>query len=120
VLRRLAISALFVFGPAHAQNCPPIDAQKQKAEEQACRAAGHEWGRFDAIAYLCNLYSCAERTKDGGKPCRDRADCEHLCVTDEAPRIGKEANGRCTAVKTSFGCFTYVDGGRIVGRVCSE
>lgn len=36
------------------------------------------------------------------------------------PRVGAEASGTCTAVRTSFGCFTQVDGGRIVGRVCSE
>ena len=86
MLRRLAISALFVLGPAHAQNCPPVDAGKQKADEQACRAAGHEWGRFGAIAYLCNLYSCAERTRDGGKPCSSEAECQHHCVT-EAPAV---------------------------------
>jgi hypothetical protein len=34
------------------------------------------------------------------------------------PLLG--APGACTALKTSFGCFTQVDGGRIVGRVCSE
>lgn len=120
MLRRLVISALFALGTAHAQTCPPIDAERQKADEQACRAAGNEWARFGVRDALCNVYSCAELTKDGGKACRNRADCEHLCVTNETPRIGKEANGRCTAVRTSFGCFTYVDGGRIVGRVCSE
>ena len=120
MLRRLAISALFVLGPAHAQNCPPVDAGKQKADEQACRAAGHEWGRFGAIAYLCNLYSCAERTRDGGKPCSSEAECQHHCVTEAPAVIGAPASGRCTAVVTSFGCFTYVDGGRIVGRTCSE
>ena len=58
--------------------------------------------------------------KDAGKPCRNRSDCEHLCVTNSAPRIGAEATGECTAVRTTFGCFTHVDGGRIVGRVCVD
>jgi hypothetical protein len=47
-------------------------------------------------------------------------DCEHLCVTQSPPRIGAEAVGRCTAVHTTFGCFTHVDGGKIVGRVCVD
>lgn len=120
MLRRLVISGFFLIGPAHAQTCPPIDAEKQKADEQACRASGNEWARFGVRDALCNVYSCAERTRDGGKACRDRADCEHLCLTDRPAVIGAEAPGRCSAVRTSFGCFTYVDGGRIVGRVCSE
>jgi hypothetical protein len=116
---RFLLLILFA-GVAQAQNCPAVDAQAQKAKEAECRAAGGEWSRFGVLDHLCGIYSCAERTKDAGKPCRNRADCEHLCVTRDPPRIGAEAAGQCTAVKTSFGCFTHVDGGRIVGRVCVE
>jgi hypothetical protein len=111
---------LFAFTGAYAQNCPITDMKKQKAEEQACQAAGGAWARHGVRDHLCGSYSCAERTGDAGKPCRTRADCEHLCVTEAAPRIGAEVEGRCTAVKTSFGCYTHVDGGKIVGRVCVE
>lgn len=105
---------------AHAQNCPPVDPAEQKTRELKCRAAGGEWARFGVFAHLCGIYSCAERTKDAGKPCRNRSDCEHLCITKAAPRIGAEVIGECTAVKTSFGCSTHVDGGKIVGRVCVD
>ena len=115
------IVLLSVIGvTAQAQNCPPVDPADQKAREAECRAAGNEWSRFGVHAHLCNIYSCAERTKDGGKPCRNRVDCEHACVTNDPAKLGKQANGRCTAVKTNFGCFTHVDGGRIVGRVCLD
>ena len=116
---RLLLALLF-SASAQAQNCPPVNPDEQKAREEQCRAAGGEWSRFGVYAHLCNLYSCAERTKDAGKPCSNRSDCEHLCVTKATPRIGAEATGECSAVKTSFGCFTYVDGGKIVGRVCAD
>jgi len=103
-----------------AQNCPPIDHEAKKRAEQACHQAGGQWARHGVIDHLCGVYSCAERTRDGGKPCQSRAECEHLCVTEAPPRIGAEAQGKCTAVRTSYGCFTHVDGGRIVGRVCME
>jgi hypothetical protein len=45
---------------------------------------------------------------------------ECLCVTEAPPKLGTEVAGKCTAVKQSFGCFTQVDGGRIVGRVCID
>jgi hypothetical protein len=116
---RFLLLALASFA-AQAQNCPPVDAQKQQADAAACRAAGGEWARFGVRDHLCGVYSCAERTRDGGKACRNRVECEHLCVTDAPAVIGAEAAGRCTAVKTSFGCFVHVDGGRIVGRVCVD
>ena len=109
-----------LIGSAQAQNCPQIDVKAQKEQEVQCDAVGGMWSRFGVRDHLCGIYSCAERTKDGGKPCTNRSDCEHLCVTDAPPKIGAEAPGRCTAVKTSFGCFTHVDGGRIVGRVCID
>ena len=121
--RRRATEAVFLAlltGAAHGQNCPPLDPGRQKAKEQECRATGGEWSRFGVHDHLCGIYSCAERTKDAGKPCRNRADCEHLCVTERALTIGAETEGRCTGVKTSFGCYTHVDGGRIVGRVCVD
>ena len=116
-----AVVLALLAGSAHGQNCPPVNPEQQKLKEQECRAAGGEWSRFGVHDHLCGIYSCAERTKDAGKPCRNRADCQHLCVTSAAqPQIGAEVVGQCTAVKTSFGCLTYVDGGKIVGRVCAD
>jgi hypothetical protein len=111
---------LFALGSAQAQNCPPIDVEKQKAAEQACLAAGGAWARFGVYAHLCGIYSCVERTTDGGRLCRDRSDCQHLCITDRPAVIGAEASGRCTALRSNIGCFTHVDDGQIVGRVCVD
>ena len=112
----LALAAMGV----QAQNCPTIDAEEQKVKELACRTAGGEWARWGVRDHICGVYSCVERTTDAGTPCRNRADCQHLCVTDRPPLLGAEAVGRCTAVKSNFGCFTHVDGGQIVGRVCLD
>ena len=119
-MRAILLGLLLCAGAAHGQNCPPVDVTEQKAREQECRAAGGEWSRFGIRDHLCGIYSCALRTKDAGKPCRNRGDCEHLCITNAAPRLGAEVIGECAAVVTSFGCFTHVDGGKIVGRVCAD
>jgi hypothetical protein len=112
---------LLAAGTAHAQNCPPIDLEAQKARQSECRVAGGQWQRWGIHDHLCNIYSCVERTKDAGKPCRNRADCEHQCITKSTTaRIGAEAPGECAALKTSYGCNTYVDGGKIVGRICVD
>jgi hypothetical protein len=107
-------------GVAHAQDCPKPDPVVQKMKEQECLAAGDEWGRFGAIAHLCGIYSCAPRTKDGGKPCRNRAECEYLCVYRRSAALGAEVTGECAAVRSPFGCTTQVDNGRVVGTVCVD
>jgi hypothetical protein len=120
-LTHLAASALLAAAPiAGAQECPKPDPVEQKAREEACRAAGDEWGRFGAVAYLCNVYSCAPRTKDGGKACRNRAECEYLCVYRRSAPLGAEVTGECAPVRSPYGCTTQVDGGRVVGTVCLD
>ena len=103
-----------------AQECPKPDPVAQKAQEEECRAAGGEWGKFGAIAHLCGIYSCVPRTSDGGKPCRNRAECEYLCVHRRGAALGAEVTGECAAVRSAYGCTTQVDGGRVVGTVCID
>ena len=119
-MRATLLALLACAGTAYGQTCPPLDLEAQKARQQQCRAAGGEWARFGVHAHLCGIYSCAARTRDAGKPCRNRVDCEHLCITRSPSRIGAEVLGECSAVVTTFGCFTHVDGGKIVGRVCAD
>jgi hypothetical protein len=120
-MRSLVACALLtaVFA-VQAQNCPKVDPHEQKTQEAACRAAGGQWARFGVHDHLCNVYSCAPRTGDGGKACSNRADCEYLCVIDRAAAIGTAVTGKCAPYRTSFGCSTHVDGGKVVGRVCVD
>ena len=114
------LALLAVPQAAPAQDCVKPDPAAQAAAEKACRAAGGEWARFGIRDHLCGLYSCAARTRDGGKPCRHRADCEYLCVHGTHAALGAEVTGKCAAVASPFGCAYHVDGGKIVGRVCAE
>lgn len=118
--RCLILVLLLWSAGAGAQDCPKVDAAQQAAGEKQCRAAGGEWARFGVRDHLCNVYSCAPRTRDGGKPCRHRADCEYQCVHETHAALGAEVTGKCAAVATPFGCVYQVDGGKIVGRVCTD
>jgi hypothetical protein len=112
----LALLAL----PLHAQQCPKVDVEAQKAREKECRAASGQWSRFGVRDHLCNVYSCAPRTADGGKACRNRSDCDYLCVYEGQPRVGAEVTGHCAMYRTAFGCIVHVDQGKVVGRVCID
>ena len=119
---RIIAALLFAVAalPAAAQDCQPVDPEAQKAEERACRAAGGQWSRFGVRDHLCGIYSCAPRTADGGNPCRNRSDCDYLCVYGRHAPVGTPVTGECAAYRTSFGCFTHVNGGVIAGRVCVD
>lgn len=119
-LRVIGAVLLSFAGFAYAQDCPKVDPQEQLVKERQCRAKGGEWGRFGVRDHLCGVYACAPRTSDGGKRCTSRTECEYLCITKKAFPLGAPVVGECAAVVTEFGCFNYVDGGRMVGRVCSD
>jgi hypothetical protein len=108
------------MSPAMAQQCPPVEHDKQKTDQAACRAAGGEWSRFGVLAHLCNVYSCAARTRDGGKPCLGQGDCEFRCVSKRELPLGTPVTGECAAVVTQFGCTVHVEGGRVAGRICID
>jgi hypothetical protein len=116
----LAGLLLAASAPLAAQDCPRVDAEAQKAKEQECRAAGGQWSRFGVRDHLCGIYSCAPKTADGGKACRNHADCEYLCISKREAALGTETTGECAAFRTSFGCTTHVNGGRIAGRTCLD
>jgi hypothetical protein len=119
-LRVIAVVLLLLGGSAYAQDCPKVDPQEQLVQERRCRAAGGEWARFGVRDHLCGTYTCAPRTRDGGKRCTHRAECEYLCISKRSFPLGTPVVGECAAVVTEFGCFNYVDGGLMVGRVCSD
>ena len=85
---RITVILLLFVAPAYGQQCPAVDAEAQKAKEAECRAAGGAWARFGVLAHLCNVYSCAPRTRDGGKPCRSHGECEYLCVSRKEAPVG--------------------------------
>jgi len=117
------VAGLYLTGvalSAAGQDCQPVDLEVQKAQEQACRAAGGKWSRFGVRDHLCGIYSCAPRTADGGKACRSHSDCDYLCLYGREARVGTPVTGECAAYRTSFGCLTHVNGGVIAGRVCVD
>lgn len=119
-LKAACAALLSLAGFAYAQDCPLVDSQELLVKERQCRASGGEWGRHGVRDHLCGIYTCAPRTKDGGKRCVNRSDCEYLCITKKPFPLGSTVVGECAAVVTEFGCFNYVDGGRMVSRVCSD
>ena len=97
-----------------AVSAPPPAVPPQTAE--GCRACNGVWG----MRGLAQVESCVCRTTDGGKRCRDGAECQGMCLAAEEPeREIVEAGppprgffiGRCSDLVTVFGCNRIIDRG---------
>ena len=81
-----------------------------------CRACRGDWG----VHGLAGVASCNCRTTDGGKRCKDGADCQGMCIAAEEPEReevdpGPPARGffvgRCSELTTVYGCNRIIDRG---------
>lgn len=82
-------------------------------DKAGCDACKGQWGRHG----IAEAESCICKTKDGGKACRDGAECEGACiVADDAkfevvkpgPPPRGHFTGRCADYDTTFGCYRLI------------
>lgn len=95
-------------------NAPPrFEGPKTKAEcEQTCNGKWGEFGMRRRVTCLC-------RTKDNGKDCRDKNDCEGQCFLDEVRSEVVEPGppargyfiGRCSEFMRFAGCKRLIAAG---------
>ena len=98
---------------------PLIVAQESRLTdtEHACTDAGGVW----AARGLLRTYGCTLPSRDAGKPCKGKADCENGCDYDGPYPVPEgEVEGKCRATNNPFGCRTLVEGGKVVGRECVD
>lgn len=83
----------------------------------ACSAAG---GRC-AYAGLCFHQACVLTTHDGGRACRDAAECESkICLAPAHVPEGSHAVGACSDVVLNRGCFASVDHGVVQAEMSGD
>jgi hypothetical protein len=91
-------------------------AERQRpATKEACAACQGKWGRHG----LADAESCLCRTKDGGRPCLDGAECQGQCVArdgdfvvvQKGPPPRGHYKGKCSEFDTTFGCHRFVPAG---------
>jgi len=98
-----------------ASQAPPPASPPRTAEE--CRRCRGEWKTHG----IADQESCVCRTTDGGKKCRDGADCQGRCIAapDDPEREVVEPGppprgyfvGRCSEVTPVFGCRRFIERG---------
>ena len=81
----------------------PTEPEAPKSPEQLlCEKTGGQW----AVAGLSGAYVCVTLTRDGGKVCRKKTDCQGLCLA---------RSGTCAPIMPLFGCNEVLekDGRRV-------
>jgi hypothetical protein len=103
--------------PATSPAAPPTPAAAvqtpRPTSKAGCDACKGLWAKHG----IADTESCICKTKDGGKTCRDGAECEGTClVSDDAkfevavpgpPPKGSFA-GKCSEYDTAFGCHRMI------------
>ena len=81
--------------PAEPATSEPDAAAEPEApkppEQLLCEKTGGQW----AMAGTTGAYICVKLTRDGGKMCRKKSDCEGLCLA---------RSGTCAPFTPLFGC----------------
>lgn len=101
---------------AQAVQTPPAATGGAPTTKQACDACDGKWARHG----LGEQETCICKTKDGGKACRDGADCTGQCiaaddaafeVTEKGPPPKGYWRGKCSEYDTTFGCHRTIPSG---------
>jgi len=80
--------------------------------EEGCRTCNGEWGPHG----IDQTPRCVCRTKDAGKKCGGKDDCQAECIGDAGeqevtqkgpPPLGFR-HGRCSELMTTFGCHVFL------------
>jgi hypothetical protein len=102
--------------PATAAAAVTTASAERPTTEEGCKACNGIWG----VHGIAATPSCNCRTTDGGRRCRDGAECQGLCLAaDEPEREVVEAGppprghfvGRCSNTIAVFGCSRIIDRG---------
>jgi hypothetical protein len=104
----------------------PADKPPRPTTKVGCDACGGRW----AIHGIAETESCICKTKDGGKACRDGAECEGNCLLGEDAKMEVVEKGpppkgffvgRCSDYDATFGCFRSIaTGTRAKGPAIAE
>ena len=97
---------------APAAPAPTATGAAPPTTEEGCRACNGDFGPHG----IDPTPKCLCRTKDGGKKCRGKDDCEAECVADGdeqevtqpgPPKLGFRI-GRCAEFRATFGCHVFL------------
>lgn len=117
-VRKIIVAAAFAVLAACAQT---VATQAVDSPDLTnCAARG---GVVDTVGRLQRTV-CRVPYADAGKTCSDKSDCAARCILDreagDAEAASGPVQGKCQQHQTQFGCFSEVDGGKVISTICVD
>jgi hypothetical protein len=114
-MRTLSVVAVAWMLASPAATAVRVPDKLTPAEVVACKARG---GRPEMVLHY--VEACVWPTRDAGKSCRDKSDCEGFCEAPFGTEVNARAVGRCSreAADRAGGCVNFVERGRSTGDMC--
>jgi hypothetical protein len=117
-VRKIIIAATFAVLAACAQTV--ASRPGDSTDIANCAARG---GVVDTVGRM-QREVCRVPYADAGKACSDKSDCTARCILDreegDTEPAGGSVTGKCQQYETQFGCFSEVDGGKVVSTICVD
>lgn len=115
--RLLVVAAALLLASAASAEAVRVPEKLTPAQLAACKAKG---GRPEMVLYY--VESCVWPTRDAGKSCRDKSDCEGFCEAPFGTAVNAKADGQCSkeAADRAGGCINHVERGRSTGDMCAH
>lgn len=95
------------------------DSDLNPDNEEDCLVAGGDW----SIHGLLPQPSCSLPTKDAGQLCSDSSECQANCYypyNESNAEIEDEVVGQCQETTSPFGCFAFVEDGKLEPTLCID
>ena len=83
-------------------------------EQQACSDSGGNWVFSGEAVYFCN-----HSTTDAKAECNNSDECEGYCEAPDSATMGQSTHGFCSSEINGVGCWTVVEGGKVIGTICA-
>ncbi len=98
---------------------PNYPIENLPSDKESCESKNGKWG----IHGLAPVESCILPRSDAGEECRDSSECEGECVLEKMPENleeDQEVIGKCSEWNPLYGCYTFVENGKVSGAMCID
>ena len=129
-IRKFFVAAAFALLCACAPKAETVGSSTPTAQAAAgvasdsadlanCAARG---GVVDTVGRM-QRQVCRVPYADAGKTCSNKSDCRGRCIYNDEEGGGPPAEpvtGQCQQFATQFGCYSEIDGGKVVSTICVD
>jgi len=117
----LIIIAALYFGLEYTEQHQIAEAKNKilnTTNPSECKELG---GEVQPVC-MSQVDACIVKYVDAGKQCNSNLECNGRCinVNDSNAEIGSKSVGQCESSNNPCGCWSLVENGEVVARLCAD